>query len=92
MKYYHAPIDVVPTSASDQEAERIAREITPTINTLGGHVEVGRTFGEGPAILVVTLPDDASLPSDLGVDFHQVHQTHFPAQPDQGIQEVPGEG
>jgi hypothetical protein len=82
MKYYHALVHTTLVSLSDGEAEKLASAVADDIQKIGGTITVGRNFGEAPAILILTLPDDTEFkPDELigGVSWTEVHATQFAA-------------
>ena len=94
MRHYlgEVPIEVVDGRIpdSDKKAEQLVAKAAEDIIKLGGSVNVGRTFGEGPACVIVTLPDDIRLaPEEFfpgeGIEFQQVGVKVVPAVEDQGI-------
>lgn len=96
LRFYHGLVTADPIYNSDALAEQIASKVAEEIKNLGGSIDVGHTFGERPAILVVSLPESVTVsPSELvgeGIEFKEVHATVVPAVPDQGIDLESGEG
>ena len=88
MKYFMGEVGV----SSEERARALAEKAGQMISGLGGSIDVGRSFGEAPDFLIVTLPEDSkATPEELvgleeGITFHQVHMAQYPAQQDHGIQ------
>jgi hypothetical protein len=89
LKVYHAEIgDKTNRRRSNVLAIQIAKRLEPEIRGRGGRVEVGRTLGGQPAIIMMQLPDNHTLDLDdlvEGVRFHEVHAVQVPAVEDRGI-------
>jgi hypothetical protein len=89
-RYYHGEVHAENVAVSDQVAERVAKEYAGQVTDLKGTITVGRNFGDAPAVLIVTLPDDVTVdPGELvpGVTFTQVFASQVPQVEDRGIRE-----
>lgn len=64
MKIYHGSVDT--DAHAEQAAVKLAEQLT------SGEVYVSRSFGEGPAIIVVKAPDEVN-PSEFaeGIEFKE---------------------
>ena len=60
MKLYHLSV------ANDKAGESLVAEHQPVLKGVGGEASLSRSFGIGPSIVVVTLPDNVS-PADVGL-------------------------
>lgn len=89
MKMFIGEVNTPNLADSDAEAERLVAAAASRVVQSGGSIDVGRTGGDGPAFIIVRLPDDVTVALDKlvggGVAFEKVHMTHVPAVPDQGI-------
>lgn len=90
-RHYHGEVKTTQLYDSDARAEEIARQVGVEVEKHGGRLDVGRAFGETYAILILTLPGDATVtPEEVvgnGVEFKEVHAVTVQAVEDQGIRE-----
>jgi hypothetical protein len=63
-KFYNGEIKTENVYESDRKAESIAAKVADELVKLGGGIDAGRMFGDGPAVLIVKLPDDLNLNQD----------------------------
>lgn len=60
MKLYHLPVP------SDELGSTLITEHAHLIEESGGTLSLSRSFGNGPAVLVLTLPDEVT-PEEVGL-------------------------
>jgi hypothetical protein len=80
---------------NDMEARDLVNAQRDMLEAVGGHAHPNRTFGIGPAIIVLVLPDRDSKGRELkpeqffpGLPIKEVTEAETPNAPPQGAREV----